>query len=72
MIKNPNDFIRSMQDRQVEIHLQDDGIVTGTFVCLDGNLNVVLRDCTDQASGCTFSDVLIRGNNVNFIIPKNG
>ena len=39
----------------------------GKFRCMDGNLNLVLENCTFE--GSLLSEVFIRGNNVMYITP---
>ena len=64
------------------VKLNDASVYAGSFICMDGNLNVVLENATlfesiDQAQTATssvghevFSDVFIRGNNVCYITPS--
>ena len=47
-INSGYDFIKSIQNKMVEVHLTDDSIAKGKFVCIDGNMNIVLEGCTHQ------------------------
>ena len=63
------------------VKLNDGSAYSGAFICMDGNLNVVLEnvqlwDSVEQAKNPAptsqvevFSDVFIRGNNVCYIAP---
>lgn len=60
-----NEFIRKAKGSKVQVKLNSGEIFEGTFVCLDGCLNIVLADA--KCEGDTYSEILIRGNNVLYI-----
>lgn len=46
----------------------------GTFICLDGFLNIVLEKCEEIRDGkavSKFNDIFIRGNNIAYITPQS-
>jgi U6 snRNA-associated Sm-like protein LSm6 len=54
------------------VKLNDGTEYRGTFICLDGCLNIVLEKCEEVVSGKVinkFGDLFIRGNNVQYIAP---
>ena len=54
-----------MQGAKVQVKLNSGEVFEGKFKCLDGCLNIVLADA--QCDGESFSEILIRGNNVLYI-----
>ena len=60
-----NEFIRKAKGSRVHVKLNSGEIFEGTFTCLDGCLNIVLADA--KCSGDTYTEILIRGNNVLYI-----
>jgi len=40
----PSDFLKALKNQQVRVKLNDGSNYVGTFVCMDGNLNVVLEN----------------------------
>ncbi len=71
--KNPQDFLKTIKGRPVQVVLNDGSEYRGTFICLDGCLNVVLEKCEEvTAQGKVvgkYGDLFIRGNNVQYIAP---
>ncbi len=71
--KNPADFLKTIKGKPVQVKLNDGTEYRGTFICLDGCLNVVLEKCEEIGSGSKvlnkFGDLFIRGNNVQYIAP---
>ena len=82
--QGPGDFLRLIKGKNVLVKLNDGSCYTGTFICMDGCLNVVMENVVlwesmdamqtgGLAKGCSetevFSDVFIRGNNVAYIAP---
>ena len=49
----------------MHVKLNSGEVFEGKFTCLDGCLNIVLTDA--KCEGVTFSEILIRGNNVLYI-----
>lgn len=49
----------------MNVKLNSGEIFEGTFTCLDGCLNIVLADA--KCDGDSYSEILIRGNNVLYI-----
>ena len=49
----------------MHVKLNSGEVFEGKFTCLDGCLNIVLADA--KCDGETFSEILIRGNNVLYI-----
>ena len=45
--KNPQDFLKVIKGRQVNVKLNDGTEYRGTFICLDGCLNIVLEKCEE-------------------------
>lgn len=41
--KSPADFIKQSLGREILVRLNEDSEITGTLVCLDGALNMVLQ-----------------------------
>ena len=39
-----HDFLKLIKGNSVLVKLNDDSCYTGTFICMDGNLNVVLEN----------------------------
>lgn len=61
-----------IKDRTVGVKLNDGSEFIGTFICLDGHLNVVLEQCEERRDGevvSKFADIFIRGNNVSYVYP---
>ena len=61
-----------IKDRPVGVKLNDGTEYHGTFICLDGHLNVVLEKCEEIKDGKMiqkFGDIFIRGNNVSYVHP---
>ena len=46
-IKTPPQFIKSITNQSVLVHMADESIIEGKFICIDGNLNVVLEQAID-------------------------
>ena len=74
--KNPADFLRLLKGKQVTVKLNDGATeYRGTYICLDGCLNIVLERCEEllygQPTANRFGDLFIRGNNVQYIAPYN-
>lgn len=72
--KNPADFLKLIKNRPCIVKLND-GMTEyrGTFICLDGCLNIVLEKCEEIINGRVvnkFGDLFIRGNNVQYIAPQ--
>ena len=70
--KNPADFLKMIKGRPIRVKLNDGTEYKGTFICLDGNLNIVLEKCEELKDGKVinkFGDVFIRGNNVSYLSP---
>ena len=76
-----HDFLKLIKGNPVLVKLNDGSCYTGTFICMDGNLNVVLENVvlweTSEKMKASmaneseiFSDVFIRGNNVCYIAPQ--
>ena len=42
--RGPGDFLKLIRGKQVQVKLNDGSIYLGTFVCMDGCLNVVLEN----------------------------
>ena len=56
----------------MQVKLNDGTEYRGTFICLDGCLNVVLEKCEERMQSKVvnkFADLFIRGNNVLYIAP---
>lgn len=83
----PGDFLNKIKGKRVFVKLNDSTVYAGAFICMDGNLNVVMENVTlydsmeqaqstnpkdREASNEVFSDVFIRGNNVCYIVPASG
>ena len=76
-----NEFLKLIKGNSVIVKLNDGACYKGTFICMDGNLNVVLEnvvlwESTEKMRSMSmadesevFSDVFIRGNNVCYIAP---
>ena len=45
--RNAADFIKMIKGKPVQVKLNDGTEYRGTFICLDGNLNVVLEKCEE-------------------------
>jgi U6 snRNA-associated Sm-like protein LSm6 len=70
--KNPADFLKLIKGNTVMVKLNDGTEYRGTFICLDGCLNVVLEKCEERSGTKVlnkFTDLFIRGNNVLYIAP---
>jgi U6 snRNA-associated Sm-like protein LSm6 len=70
--KTPADFLKMIKGRPVGVRLNDGTEYRGTFICLDGHLNVVLEKCKeykDEKMLNSFTDIFIRGNNVSYLFP---
>ena len=80
--KSGHEFLKLIKGNAVLVKLNDGACYKGTFICMDGNLNVVLENVVlwettekmksqlsmaDESE--VFSDVFIRGNNVCYITP---
>lgn len=67
----PIDFLKKMLGKSVEVKLNDNyTFFTGTLICLDGTLNVLLTNALEVVKGKEikqFKEVLLRGNNVLYI-----
>jgi small nuclear ribonucleoprotein (snRNP)-like protein len=71
--------MNKLAGKQVRVKLNDGANYVGTFVCMDGCLNVVLEDVvcfgesgitdTNDMEENTFSECFIRGNNLCYITP---
>ncbi|MFM7858757.1 MAG: LSM domain-containing protein, partial [Flammeovirgaceae bacterium] len=60
-------FLKKLDNQIVNVKLNSNETITGTFKCMDGALNIVLSDV--ELDGQLLSDVMIRGNNVLYISP---
>jgi len=49
-VMKPEHFITSIKGRAVRVKLTDNSVYEGKFICIDGNLNVVLEEAK-EASG---------------------
>jgi U6 snRNA-associated Sm-like protein LSm6 len=61
-----------IKGRPVGVKLNDGTEYHGTFICLDGMLNIVLEKCEEVREGQIinkFGDIFIRGNNVAYVTP---
>lgn len=70
--KSPSDFLKAIKGRPVGVKLNDGSEYRGTFICLDGHLNVVLEKVEEVKEGKIinkFGDIFIRGNNVAYLYP---
>jgi U6 snRNA-associated Sm-like protein LSm6 len=70
--KTPQDFLKMIKGRPVNVKLNDGSEYRGIFICLDGCLNIVLEKCEEVIEGKVinkFKDLFIRGNNVSYISP---
>ena len=70
--RSPGDFLKLIKGRPVGVKLNDGSEYRGTFICLDGHLNVVLEKCEeirDNRTAGSYGDIFIRGNNVSYIYP---
>ena len=74
--------MNKIKGKRVIVKLNDGAVYTGNFICMDGNLNVVLEtvelyeslelaESRSAANREEFSDVFIRGNNVCYIAPAS-
>lgn len=45
--KNPQDFLKLIKGKPVQVKLNDGSEYRGTFICLDGCLNIVLEKCEE-------------------------
>ena len=69
--------MKKLIGKQVRVKLNDDSNYVGTFVCMDGCLNVVLEDVVsfgeegfgENETDNSFSECFIRGNNLCYITP---
>jgi small nuclear ribonucleoprotein (snRNP)-like protein len=71
--------MKKLTGKQVRVKLNDGDNYVGTFVCMDGCLNVVLEDVVcfgesgqvdpDDMENNSFSECFIRGNNLCYITP---
>mmetsp|Transcript_32484 Transcript_32484/g.23467 ORF Transcript_32484/g.23467 Transcript_32484/m.23467 type:complete len:91 (+) Transcript_32484:30-302(+) len=83
----PSEFVKSIKGKQVKVKLNQGISYIGTFVSMDGCLNVVLENVYIESKSKTqqpkqtdivvdnenqvFSECYIRGNNVTCIVPFN-
>ena len=78
---SPGDFLTKIKGKRVLVKLNDGMVYSGNFICMDGNLNVVLEtaelyenlqlaESREPGGREEFSDVFIRGNNVCYIAPQ--
>ena len=71
--RNPADFIKQSLGREVLVRLNEDAEITGTLVCLDGALNMVLSGAKEYVNGVHNSDyakLVLRGNNIFYVCQK--
>ena len=71
--RSPADFIKQNLGREVVVRLNDQTELTGTLVCLDGALNMVLHNVKEYRQGAmqeTFHKLVLRGNNIFYLHQK--
>ncbi len=65
-----SNFLTQNKGKTIGVKLSDGSHYKGTFICLDGLMNLVLENCEeikDEKSVRKLGDVFLRGNNVSYI-----
>mmetsp|Transcript_770 Transcript_770/g.1279 ORF Transcript_770/g.1279 Transcript_770/m.1279 type:complete len:82 (+) Transcript_770:71-316(+) len=68
--KSPSDFIKQVLGRPVIVKLNNGTDYRGMLECLDGYMNIALRETEEYVDGQLknkYGDTFIRGNNVLYI-----
>ncbi|EST10120.1 Ribonucleoprotein LSM domain protein [Kalmanozyma brasiliensis GHG001] len=67
---SPNDFLKSVIGKSVNVRLNSGIDYRGTLSCLDGYMNIALEQTVEYVDGVkknSYGDAFIRGNNVMYI-----
>ncbi|EPQ27422.1 uncharacterized protein PFL1_04960 [Pseudozyma flocculosa PF-1] len=67
---SPNDFLKGVIGKQVNVRLNSGIDYRGTLSCLDGYMNIALEQTCEYVDGVmknNYGDAFIRGNNVMYI-----
>ncbi|SNX82310.1 probable U6 snRNA-associated Sm-like protein LSm6 [Melanopsichium pennsylvanicum] len=67
---SPNDFLKSVIGKNVNVRLNSGIDYQGVLSCLDGYMNIALEQTVEYVDGQKkneYGDAFIRGNNVMYI-----
>lgn len=68
--RNPSDFLKQITGKSVVVKLNNGSDYRGILKCLDGYMNIVLKQTEEYINGefkRGYGDTFIRGNNVFYI-----
>ena len=71
--RNPLRALQQSIGGTIEIRLKDGLIYKGTLKEYDSFMNIILTQATEfvnREPGSTFDELLVRGNNILFIVPQ--
>lgn len=69
-LPSPQEFLRQAVGRKVLVKLNNNIEYTGILMCLDGTMNIYLKQCEEISNGKIinkYADIFIRGNNGKYI-----
>ncbi|SAM75739.1 probable U6 snRNA-associated Sm-like protein LSm6 [Ustilago bromivora] len=67
---SPNDFLKGVIGKNVNVRLNSGIDYRGVLSCLDGYMNIALEQTVEYVDGVqknSYGDAFIRGNNVMYI-----
>ncbi|KIS70974.1 putative U6 snRNA-associated Sm-like protein LSm6 [Mycosarcoma maydis] len=67
---SPNDFLKGVIGKNVNVRLNSGIDYRGVLSCLDGYMNIALEQTVEYVDGIkknSYGDAFIRGNNVMYI-----